>query len=83
MSLDKAPKQINRNTQYCKIFVSSSTAGLALSHKIIRTQKSMEAQFMKLCSQINLNDCKKQRADKQRDDRRQKRYDKHPVTIHE
>ena len=83
MSLDKAPKQINRNTQYCKIFVSSSTAGLAHSHKIIRTQKSMEAQFMKLCSQINLNDCKKQRADKQRDDRRQKRYDKHPVTIHE
>jgi hypothetical protein len=66
-----------------KMFVASSTAGLARSHKIIRAEKGMEVQFMKLCSQIRLDDYKKIRSDKQREDRRQKRSEKYCMTIKE
>jgi len=83
MSLDKAPGQRRRNSDYQKMFVTYCTAGLARSQKIIRTEKAMEVQFIKLCSQIRLDDFKKQRSDKQREDRRQKRSEKYCITSQE
>jgi len=83
MSLDKIPGQSRHKSGYEKIFVASSAAGLARSHKIIRTEKAMEIQFMRLCSQIHLDDYKKQRSDKQKEDRKQKRSEKYHVTIQE
>ena len=83
MSLDKAPGMRISSSEYQKMFVSSSTAGLARSQKIIRTEKAMEVQFIKLCSQIRLDDFKKQRSDKQMEDRRQKRSEKYCRTSQE
>jgi hypothetical protein len=48
-------------------------AGLTRTNKIIRTQHLTEVQFQKLCSQIRLDDCKRERAEKQRNDRISKR----------
>jgi hypothetical protein len=48
-------------------------AGMARTRKIIYAQKAMEAQFVRLCSQIKLNEDKQERADIQRDERRAKR----------
>jgi hypothetical protein len=83
MSSDKAPGQSRHKSGYEKIFVTCSAAGLARSHKIIRTEKAIEIQFMRLCSQIHLDDYKKQRSDKQREDRKQKRSEKYRMTIQE
>ena len=48
-------------------------AGLAKTRKIIRAEKDREIQFMKICAKIRLQDCKKTRAEKQRNDRKAKR----------
>ena len=56
-----------------KIENSGAPAGLAKTRKLIRAEKDMEIQFMKLCSKIKLNDCKKTRAEKQRIERKSKR----------
>jgi len=56
-----------------KIFIPDSLAGLARTHKIIRIEREKEIQFMKLCCQIRLDDFKKTRSEKQREDRKLKR----------
>jgi len=56
-----------------KFEVNGIPAGLKKSHKIIRTERDKEIQFMKLCSQIKLEDFRSNRAENQRLDRRQKR----------
>jgi hypothetical protein len=56
-----------------KVFIPESSAGLARTHKIIRIEKGKEIQFMKICSQIRLDDFKQNRADCQREERRLKR----------
>jgi hypothetical protein len=48
-------------------------AGLQKSRKIIRAEILKEAQFAKICSQIRLEDFKKKRAEKQKNDRIAKR----------
>ena len=59
-----------------KIEPPKGLSGLTRSHRLIMIEKHKEIQFMVLCNQIRLNDCKKQRADQQRDERRQKRIKK-------
>jgi hypothetical protein len=56
-----------------KTFISDSSAALARSHRLIRIEQVKETIFMCLCSQIHLDDFKKNRSEKQRDERRQKR----------
>ena len=48
-------------------------AGLAKSKKIIRAEILKEAEFSKICSLIRLEDFKKTRAEKQKNDRIAKR----------
>ena len=48
-------------------------AGMTRTRKIIYAQKAMENQFIKLCSQIRLDDYKQERAETQREDRKAKR----------
>ena len=54
-------------------------SGLSRAHRIIRTAQSRELQFMVLCAQIRLDDFRKSRADRQRNDRREKRIRKELV----
>lgn len=49
------------------------TGGLAKTHKIIRTERIKELQFLKLCEQIQLNENKQTRTDNQRNERILKR----------
>ena len=62
-----------------KIYLPSRLSGLAKSHRLIMVEKHKEIQFMILCEQIRLNDFKKQRAEHQKDERREKRLKK--VTV--
>ena len=48
-------------------------AGLAKSRKIQRAERECEIQFLKLCSQIRIDDFKKERAENQKNERRLKR----------
>ena len=59
-----------------KVELPTRLSGLARSHRLIMIEKHKEIQFMILCNQIRLNDLKKQRADFQRDTRREKRLKK-------
>ena len=59
------------------IYIPNSSAKLARTHKIIRIEKEKEILFMKLCSQIHLDDFKKKRSDRQREERRLKRVNKY------
>ena len=56
-----------------KIELPTNLSGLAKTHRLIMIERHKEVQFMRLCAQIRLNDFKKQRANRQRDDRREKR----------
>jgi hypothetical protein len=77
------PKKGKHNLEYQKMFVTSSLAGLARSHKIIRAEKGLEVQFIILCSQIRLDDFKRSRSDRQREERRLMRLSKYCTTIPE
>jgi hypothetical protein len=67
-------KKINIQNQKIKTVVESgSPAGLAKSKKIIRTMNERESQFLKLCSQIRLNNSKNERAENQKNERKAKR----------
>ena len=48
-------------------------AGLQKSRKIIRAEILKEAQFAKICAQIRLDDSKKARSEKQKNERIAKR----------
>ena len=76
MNLKTIPGQRRGNPEYQKISVARSMAGLARSHRIIRTNQSIEIQILKLCSQIHHDDYKKVRSEKQRGTRRIKRLEK-------
>jgi hypothetical protein len=56
-----------------KVELPTRLSGLAKTHRLIMIEKHKEIQFMMLCAQIRLDDFKKQRADHQRDERREKR----------
>jgi hypothetical protein len=60
-------------------FIPNSSAALARSHRLIRIEQEKETVFMCICSQIHLDDFRKSRSGKQREDRRQKR-EKNKVT---
>lgn len=72
---DRQKKQ-KRSSRFEKVFIPDSLAGLSRSHNMIRIEKGKEIQFLKLCSQIKLEDLKKDRADNQREERRMKRGSK-------
>jgi hypothetical protein len=57
-----------------KVELPTRLSGLAKTHRLIMIEKHKEIQFMILCDQIRLNDFKMQRADRQRDERREKRF---------
>jgi len=48
-------------------------AGMTRTRKIIYAQNTMESQFVRLCSQIRLVDCRKEKAENQKEERRTKR----------
>ena len=66
----------NSDKDFNKIHISASSAGLARSHRIIRTEHAKEILFMKFCSQIHLEDFKQRRSKQQREERRNKRVNK-------
>jgi len=53
--------------------INGIPAGLAKSRKIQKADKDKEIQFLKLCSQIRLNNFKQDRSDNQKNTRRLKR----------
>jgi len=72
--IPKSNRRIKIQTsQFEKTYIPNSSAGLAKSHRLIRIEKEKEILFMKICSQIRLDDFKKTRSDKQREDRKLKR----------
>ena len=66
-------RRINQNPRIGKINDSGRPAGLAKSKKIIRAMNEKETPFLKLCSQIRLENCKKDKAENQRTERKAKR----------
>ena len=66
-----------------KINIPVSSAGLARTHKLIRIEHEKETQFMKICSQIRLDDYKEKRSEKQKNVRRLKRRNYYMSTISE
>ena len=59
--------------QKVKTELTGRPAGIARSHRIIMVDKAIESQFIKICSQIKLDDKRKDRAENQRNERRMKR----------
>jgi hypothetical protein len=56
-----------------KTFIPDSSAALARAHRIIRIEHEKEILFMSICSQIHLNEFRKNRSERQRVNRRLKR----------
>ena len=56
-----------------KTFIPNSSAALARSHRLIRIEQEKESLFMCICSQIKLDDFRKNRSKMQREECRQKR----------
>ena len=73
MSSKTRQKNRVQTSRFEKTIIPVVSAGLARTHKIIRIEKGKEIQFMKLCSQIRLDDSKKIRSDNQRNQRKLKR----------
>jgi hypothetical protein len=63
-----------------RINIPSGSSGLTRSHRLIRIEKEKEQLFIKICTQIRLNDYKKNRSNNQRDLRRLKRQIKSRTT---
>jgi hypothetical protein len=62
-----------QTSKFEKVFIPVSLAGLSRSHNMIRIEREREIQFLKLCSQIRIEDFKKDRADNQREQRKLRR----------
>jgi len=60
-----SPVRKIRTSRFDKIYIPASLAKLARTHKLIRIEKEKEILIMKICSQIHLNDFKKNRSDHQ------------------
>lgn len=73
MSLKTRPRNKPHLSTFEKTYIPASSAGLARTHKIIRIEHEKELQFMKICSQIRLDDFKQKRSVNQREERRLKR----------
>lgn len=71
------PRQRIRTSKFEKIFIHTNLAKLARTHKIIRIEQKKVILFIKLCSQIRLDDFKQQRSDRQREERKLKRLNKY------
>jgi hypothetical protein len=65
--LRKIPSNFERT------FIPNNSAALSRSHRLIRIEQEKEIVFICICSQIHLDDFRKSRSEKQREDRRQKR----------
>jgi hypothetical protein len=61
------------SSNFERTFISTSSASLARSHRLIRVEQAKEILFMKLCSQIHFDDFIKNRSEKQREERKRKR----------
>jgi len=72
-----------QTSKFEKIFIPTCSARLAHTHQIIRIEKAKEILFMKLCSQIHLDEFRNKRSEHQREERRLKRVNKSWVTIKE
>ena len=77
------PRKRILTSKFEKVYISGISAGLARTHKIISIEKGKEILFMKLCSQIRLDNFTKKRSDSQREERRLKRFNKYCATITE
>ncbi len=56
-----------------KTFIADTAAALLRSHRLIRIEHQKECTFMSICSQIKLDELRKDRSVHQRDQRIQKR----------
>ena len=77
MSSTTRPRKRVLTPRFEKIFIPDSSARLARTHKIIRIEREKKIQFLKLCCQIRLDDSKKTRSEKQREERKIKRVKKY------
>ncbi len=59
-----------------KVELPTRLSGLIKTHRLIMIEKQKEIQFMILCDQIRRDDFKKERAESQREVRREKRLKK-------
>lgn len=83
MSLKTTTRKKTLSSKFEEIYIPVNSAGLARSHKIIRIEHEKELQFMKICSQIRLDDFREKRSDNQRVERRLKRRNSYTSTITE
>jgi hypothetical protein len=67
------PKLRKYPSDFERTFITDNSGALARSHRLIRIEQNKESQFMCLCSKIHLDEFKKNRSEKQREERRQKR----------
>jgi len=56
-----------------KTFIANTSAALARSHRLIRIEHQKECTYMSICSQIKLDEFRKDRSANQREQRRLKR----------
>jgi hypothetical protein len=71
--MNNRPRIKNLVPKIDKVELPTRLSGLAKTHRLIMIERYREIQFMLLCEQIRLYDFKKQRANRQRDERREKR----------
>jgi hypothetical protein len=71
--MNNRPRIKNISSKTEVIELPTRLSGLAKTHRLIMIERHKEIQFMMLCAQIRVDDFKKQRADRQRDERREKR----------
>ena len=71
--MNNRPRIKNLAPKTEKVELPTRLSGLAKTHRLIMIEKHKEIQFMMLCAQIRLDDFKKQRANRQKDERREKR----------
>jgi hypothetical protein len=68
------PRIKNLASKSEKVELPTRLSGLAKTHRLIMIEKHKEIQFMILCQHLRLNEFKKQRGERQRDERREKRF---------
>ena len=74
MEPNKKIKRKRTTSEIKKVETFGTPACLARTHRLIRVERDLEIQFIKVCSQIRLNEFSKDRAKSQRDERISKRH---------
>jgi len=74
--MNQRPRTNRSVSNLDKSVLPSRLSGLARTHRLILIERNKEIQFLKLCEQIRINDLKRLRADRQRDERKEKRLKK-------